>query len=99
MQQAYDDLIYGIYVLCRLYNIPVKNNYVMEHDWDDSTLVDKETTRNQAMLERNNNITSDVQYLIETRNMKEKEAISFVKKQIEYRKITAEKDETEVDEE
>ena len=48
----------------------------MEHDWDDSTLVDKETTRNQAMLERNNNITSDVQYLIETRNMKEKEAIS-----------------------
>ncbi len=99
LQQAYDDLIYGIYVLCRLYNIPVKNNYVMEHDWDDSTLVDKETTRNQAMLERNNNITSDVQYLIETRNMKEKEAIAFVKKQNEYRKITAVKDETEVDEE
>lgn len=99
LQQAYDDLIYGIYVLCKLYNIPVKNNYITEHDWDDSILVDKETTRNQAMLERNNHITSDVQYLMETRNMKENEAIAFVKKQIEYRKITASEDDTEVDEE
>lgn len=99
LQQAYDDLIYGIYVLCKLYNIPVKNSYITEHDWDDSILVDKETTRNQAMLERNNHITSDVQYLIETRNMKENEAIAFVKKQIEYRKITTSEDDTEVDEE
>lgn len=92
MQNAFDDLIYGIYVLCKLYNIPVKNNYIVEHDWDDSILVDKDSTRNQALVERNNDITSDVQYIKETRNMKEKEAIEFVIKQREYRKLTEEKD-------
>lgn len=88
MQHAFDDLIYGIYVLCKLYNISVSSNYVVEHDWDDSILVDKESTRNQALIERNNNITSDVQYVMDTKNMKEKEAIEFVKRQIEYRKLT-----------
>lgn len=90
MQNAYDDLLYGIYALCKLYGIPVKTNYTVEHDWDDSILVDKESARNQALIERNNKITSDVQYLIETRNMKEKDAIEFVKKQVEYRKLTQE---------
>lgn len=99
MQGAFDDLIYGIYVLCKLYGISVKNSYTVEHDWDDSILVDKESARNQAMIERNNDITSDVQYFIETRNMKEKEAIDFVKKQQEYRKLTEEKEETPPDEE
>lgn len=88
LQNAFDDLIYGIYVLCKLYNIPVKNNYTVEYDWDDSILVDKDSSRNQSLIERNNDITSDVQYIMETRNMKEKEAIEFVKKQIEYRKLT-----------
>lgn len=88
LQNAFDDLIYGIYVLCKLYNIPVKNNYTVEYDWDDSILVDKDSSRNQSLIERNNDITSDVQYIMETRNMKEKEAIQFVKKQIEYRKLT-----------
>lgn len=90
MQHAFDDLIYGIYVLCKLYGIPVKPNYVVEHDWDDSILVDKESARNQALIERNNNITSDVQYVMDTKNMKEKEAIEYVKRQKEYRKLTQE---------
>lgn len=90
MQHAFDDLIYGIYVLCKLYNIPVKPNYVVEHDWDDSILVDKESARNQALIERNNKITSDVQYIMDTKNMKEKEAIEYVKRQKEYRKLTQE---------
>ena len=97
MQQALDDLIYGIYVLCKLYGIPVRPNYVVEHDWDDSILVDKEKARNQALIERNNRITSDVQYIMETRNIKEKEAIEFVKKQQEYRKITQVEEEIEED--
>lgn len=88
MQQAFDDLIYGIYVLCKLYGIPVAPNYVVEHDWDDSILVDKESMRNQALIERNNNITSDVQYVMDTKGYKEKEAIKYVKKQQEYRKLT-----------
>ena len=100
MQHALDDLIYGIYVLCKIYGIPVRPNYVVEHDWDDSIIVDKEQSRNQALIERNNQITSDVQYIIETRNMKEKEAIEFVKKQQEYRKLTQEEtpDEEEIEE-
>lgn len=92
LQNAFDDLIYGIYVLCRLYGIPVKTDYIVEYDWDDSILVDKDSSRNQALVERNADITSDVQYIMETRNMKEKDAIEFVKKQVEYRKITQEKE-------
>lgn len=88
MQHAFDDLIYGIYVLCKLYGISVKPNYVVEHDWDDSILVDKESARNQALIERNNNITSDVQYVMDTKNMKEKEAIEYVKRQKKYRRLT-----------
>lgn len=99
LQNAFEDLLYGIYVLCKLYGIPVKNDYSTEFEWDDSILVDKDTTRNQALLERNNNITSDVQYLMDTRNMKEKEAIEFVKKQKEYRSLTEDKKESVPDEE
>ena len=79
--------------MCKLYGIPVKNDYVVEHDWDDSILVDKDSTRNQALIERNADITSDVQYIMDTKGMKEKEAIEYVKKQIEYRKLTEIKEE------
>lgn len=95
MQQALDDLIYGIYVLCKLYDIPVMTDYTTEHDWDDSILVDKESARNQALIERNNKITSDVQYIMDTKNMKEKEAIEFVKIQRKYRKLTEAEQESE----
>lgn len=88
LQNAFDDLLYGIYVLCKLYGIKVKNNYVTEYEWDDSIVVDKDTARNQALIERNNSITSDVQYIMDTRNMKEEEAIAFVKKQKEFRKLS-----------
>lgn len=98
MQQAFDELVYSIYVLCKLYGIPVENDYVMEYDWDDSIIVDKNTLRNEALIERNAGITSDVQYIIDTKNMKEKEAIEYIKKQNEYRKLTN-VEETEVDEE
>lgn len=99
LQNAFEDLIYGIYVLCKLYEIPVRSNYTTEYEWDDSILVDKDTARNQALLERNNNITSDVQYIMDTRNMKEKEAIEFVKRQKEYRSLTEDKEEKVPDEE
>lgn len=99
LQDAFDDLLYGIYVLCKLYGIPVKTNYTTEYEWDDSILVDKDTARNQAMIERNNNITSDVQYIMDTRNMKEKEAIEFVKRQKEYRKMSQDEQEEVPDEE
>lgn len=97
MQNALDDLIYGIYILCKLYGISVRPNYIIEHDWDDSVLVDKESTRNHALIERNNNITSDVQYIMETRNMKEEEAIAFVQRQQEYRRLIQKETQQEED--
>ena len=99
LQDAFDDLLYGIYVLCKLYGIPVKNDYTAEYEWDDSILVDKDTARNQSLIERNNNITSDVQYIMDTRNMKEKEAIEFIKKQKEFRKLSEDEKEDNPDEE
>lgn len=90
IQTALDDLVYGIYVLCKLYGIQVQSDYSVEYDWDDSILVDKDSQRNSALLERNNKITSDVQYIMETRNMKEKEAVEFVKRQLKYRQLTEE---------
>lgn len=99
MENAFDDLIYGIYVLCKLYGIPVQTDYTVEHEWDDSILVDKATERNTALIERNANITSDVQYVMDTKGMKEKEAIEYIKKQQEYRNLTAIETEEEVIEE
>ena len=80
LQQAFEDLIYGIYVLCKLYGIPVKNNYNVTFDWDDSILVDKEAIQRQSLTERNAEIIDDIQYIMETRDYSEKEAISFYDK-------------------
>ncbi len=77
LQQAFEDLIYGIYVLCKLYNIPVSNNYNVSFDWDDSILVDKEALQKQSLTERNAEIIDDIQYIMETRDYSEEEAIAF----------------------
>ena len=77
LQQAFEDLIYGIYVLCKLYGISVNNNYEVTFDWDDSILVDKEAIQRQSLTERNADIIDDIQYIMETRDYSEKEAISF----------------------
>lgn len=80
MQTALEDLVYGIYVLCKLYGIPVGNNYDMNFDWDDSILVDKDALQKQAQLELNQNIIDRVEYFMITRDWSEEEAIAFIKK-------------------
>lgn len=77
LQQAFEDLIYGIYVLCKLYDLPVNNTYNVTFDWDDSILVDKEALQRQSLTERNAEIIDDIQYIMETRDYSEKEAIEF----------------------
>lgn len=62
LQHAFDDLIYGIYVLCKLYGIPVATSYTTEHDWDDSILVDKDTESDRAMREESQGLISKVEY-------------------------------------
>lgn len=77
LQLALEDLIYGIYVLCKLYGIPVDNNYDVTFDWDDSILVDKEAIQKQSLTERNADIIDDIQYIMDTKDYSEEEAIAF----------------------
>ena len=99
LQCALEDLIYGIYVLCKLYGIPVNNNYHVTYDWDDSILVDKEKVQTQSLVERNANIIDDVQYIMETRKYTEEEAIAFIEN-IQKRKAKYQpQQDDEVDEE
>lgn len=87
LQDAIEDMIYGIYVLCRLYKLPVGLNYKMTFDWDDSILVDKESLQRQSLIEKNADIIDDIQYIMDTRNYTEEEAINFCKK-IQNRKLS-----------
>lgn len=87
LQSAFDDLIYGIYVLCKLYGISVKNNYSVEYNWDDSILVDKETIQKQSQLELSQGIIDRVAYFMTTRDWSEKEAIEYIKKMNERKKL------------
>lgn len=98
LQTALEDLVYGIYVLCKLYGISVKNNYEMLFDWDDSILVDKDILQKQAQLELNQGIIDKVQYFMITRDWSEKEAISFIKK-MEKRSPKKEQEEPPAEEE
>ena len=99
LQYALDDLIYGIYVLCKLYNIPVNPTYSTTYDWDDSILVDKESLQKQSMVERNAEVISDVQYIMETRDYNEEEAIKFIQNQQRYKKLFAEEEQKDPEEE
>lgn len=99
MEYALNDLVYGIYVLCKLYKIPVGTDYSVSHDWDDSILVDKETKRNQALIERNNKLTDDVQYFMDTMDMNEEDAIKYVQNIHDRRKKFEDPVESEEDEE
>ena len=90
MENALNDLIYGIYVLCRLYNLPVDVDYTVRHDWDDSILVDKESMQKTSMIELQSDTIDKVQYFIETRGYTEEEAIEFCKRMNERKKIIGE---------
>lgn len=80
LQTSLEDLVYGIYVLCKLYGIKVSNNYKMNFDWDDSIILDKDAIQKQAQLELNQGIIDKVQYFMITRDWSEEEAKAFIKK-------------------
>lgn len=80
LQTALEDLIYGIYVLCKLYGIPVAANYETTFDWDDSILIDKDMLQKQAQLELNQDIIDKVEYFKITRDWSDEEALAFIKK-------------------
>ncbi len=80
LQNALEDLIYGIDVLMTLYKIPHKTNSNTSFDWDDSILVDSEKKQSQSLVERNAGLIDDIEYFIQTRDYSEEEAIEYVNK-------------------
>lgn len=80
LQTALEDLVYGIYVLCKLYCIPVSNSYDTSFSWDDSILKDKEMLQKQAQLELHQDIIDKVEYFMITRKWSEEGALAFIKK-------------------
>lgn len=97
LQNALEDLIYGIDVLMTLYKIPHKTNPEISFDWDDSILVDSEKKQAQALIERNAGIIDDIEYFVQTRDYSEEEATEYYNK-MQERKVE-EPIENDIDEE
>jgi len=97
LQNALEDLIYGIDVLMTLYKIPHKTNPEISFDWDDSILVDSEKKQAQALVERNAGIIDDIEYFVQTRDYSEEEAMEYYNK-MQERKVE-EPIENDIDEE
>lgn len=77
----FDDLVYALDTLMKLYNLDESNKkYVLMVNWGDSILVDEETSKRQSLLDKNAGVIDDVQYIMETRNLDEDEAIAFFEK-------------------
>lgn len=80
LQNALEDLVYGIDTLMTLYNIPHKTEPEISFDWDDSILVDSEKKQSQALVERNAQLIDDIEYFVQTRDYSEEEATEYVNK-------------------
>lgn len=86
LQNALEDLVYGIDTLMTLYNIPHKTEPEISFDWDDSILVDSEKKQSQALVERNAQLIDDIEYFVQTRDYSEEEATEYVNKMRERSK-------------
>lgn len=86
LQNALEDLVYGIDTLMILYNIPHKTEPDISFDWDDSILVDSEKKQSQALVERNAQLIDDIEYFVQTRDYSEEEATEYVNKMRERSK-------------
>lgn len=80
LQNALEDLIYGIDTLMTLYGIPHKTNPDVSFDWDDSIIVDSEKKQSQSLIERNAGLIDDIEYFVQTRDYSEEEATEYVNK-------------------
>ncbi len=86
LQNALEDLVYGIDTLMTLYKIPHKTEPEISFDWDDSILVDSEKKQSQALVERNAQLIDDIEYFVQTRDYSEEEATEYVNKMRERSK-------------
>ena len=81
LQNALDDLIYGIDVLMTLYKIPHKINPNTSYEWDDSILVDAKEEQSIMMQEASMGYIKKELYLMKRYGVTEEQARKMIPKQ------------------
>lgn len=98
LTRVFEDLTYCIDVLMQLYDLGGGIKYTVITDWGDSILVDQEASRRQSLLDKNAGVIDDIEYLVETKKMNEKEAeklyLKMKAREAKYKKMFVEKEET-----
>jgi len=62
LQQSFEQLFVIMEQYCTLYNIVAQGEYEVAYKWDDSILVDKESERQQDLIEVKNGLMSKREY-------------------------------------
>lgn len=97
LTQVFEDLAYCIDILMQLYDFGGGTDYLVSTSWGDSILVDQEASRRQALLDKNVGIIDEVEYIMETKKMPEREAEKFYikmrKREAKYKKMFLETEE------
>lgn len=83
LQNALDDLIYGIDVLMTLYKIPHKINPDISYEWDDSILVDAKEEQSIMMQEASMGYIKKELYLMKRYGVTEEQARKMMPEQQE----------------
>lgn len=83
LQNALDDLIYGIDVLMILYGIPHKTSPSTSYEWDDSILVDAKEEQAIMMQEANMGYIKKEMYLMKRYGVTEEQARKMMPEQQE----------------
>lgn len=92
LQDALEDLIYAIDVLCTLYKLSPKGKYETSFEWDDSIIVDAQKEQTIMMQEASQGFIKKEIYLMKRYGVTEKQAKEMIPNETENQKYN-EKDE------
>ena len=79
LQQSFEQLFVIMEQYCTLYNIVAQGEYEVAYKWDDSILVDKESERQQDLIEVQNGLMSKREYRMKWYGETEKQAEESLK--------------------
>ena len=79
LQQSFEQLFVIMEQYCTLYNIVASGEYEVAYKWDDSILVDKESERQQDLIEVQNGLMSKREYRMKWYGETEKQAEESLK--------------------
>ena len=79
LQQSFEQLFVIMEQYCTLYNIVESGEYEVAYKWDDSILVDKESERQQDLIEVQNGLMSKREYRMKWYGETEKQAEESLK--------------------